>query len=281
MTQFNLLLKTCLLGSLAGVLSTPAFAVISGNQVQQDDPIATTSAAFIQDAVPNVEYPTGTELDPCSGTIFSEDVVLTAAHCIKENPVGKKIVFGVDIYAGTSVFRSIDNYAIDPDYHPGYAGQSTIPKNNSDIAVLHFMGGLPPGFRKADLVPVGYQITGKERVIVAGYGIVSLPKVDQNNVVIDPNAWLGDGVLRKTDAMIFTPNYAATEIQVRETDRAFASSGDSGGPAFITIDGEILFIGVDNWGDRQDNTPFEVYADVRAHIEWINSAIASFHSKSN
>jgi hypothetical protein len=272
------LAKFILVGWCATLWANSAFGIISGTEVSQGDPLGTTSVAFIQEVASNSEYPGGVERDACSGVIFSANVILTAAHCIKESPIGKTISFGTDIYSPSPATRQIDHYAVDPDFRDGYANQPVVPRNNSDIAVLHFSGDLPAGFKAADLLPTDYRITGQEQVVIAGYGIVEPPKVDSNGVVIDPYAWLGDGILRKAGAAILDPSYAATEIQVRETDQGYASTGDSGGPAFIVVGGRPLLVGVDNWGNRQAGTPFEVYADVRSHLSWINSVIGNLRN---
>jgi hypothetical protein len=61
---------------------------------------------------------------------------------------------------------------------------------------------------------------------------VNLQKPETINAM---SCLLGDGILRKTDAAILDPTYASTEDEVSESAQSYASTGDSGGPAFISI----------------------------------------------
>lgn len=229
-------------------------------------------------------------LDPnaCTGTLIAEDLMVTAAHCIKHDPTGQRIAFTIDIGRPGATTRIVDGVEVPPGFHYGYAGansggDATMPKNNSDIALLHFSGGLPPGYHKANILPRSYQIKDGENLIAAGYAANVFRRIydtDANGVIVNDmqNYWQEDGfgILRKATVPILDSHYAGTELQVKEGPRFFFNSGDSGGPVYISQGGELYLVGVNNWGTDEPTTQpqYEVFADVRAFSSWIDAAAA-------
>jgi hypothetical protein len=152
------------------------YAVDGGNPVIASDPISASTVAI------NVIWtgcgfgsspcpaPYDGVIHPCTGTIIDNDLVLTAAHCVKEFS-RFEIIF--DLNAGTSaaITRDVVAYDIPMSYVYGEPN----PNNRSDIALLYFEGGLPNGFSKADLLTDTSQLTNGKAVSVAGFGPLTCP----------------------------------------------------------------------------------------------------------
>ena len=66
----------------------------------------------------------------CTGTIIDEDIVVTAAHCLKGGAANMRVFFGKKP-------RSIDGY---------------IREKYADIGLIRLRDALPPGFRPAKIL---------------------------------------------------------------------------------------------------------------------------------
>lgn len=235
----------------------PAYAILDGQTVASNDPIATSTIAFVADehdpAEPNA----------CTASIIGDDLVVTAAHCLKSNVVGMKLVFSTDVRKTDAALRLIDGFAVLPAYHSGYSGGSPPPTNNSDLAVLHFPGGLPAGFKVAEILPQSSALRSGEPVVTAGFGFFT-----QHEIKTGRN----DGILKKGQFSLGDARFAPTEIEVRQNGLVRNSNGDSGGPAYVQRDGKNYLLGVDNYDFDDKRGHFEVFADIRSHLPWIQAA---------
>ena len=201
------------------------------------------------------------DLDPnyCTGTIIDDDLIVTAGHCrVSKNDT---IILGTDPASKTAIRIKVD--AVES---PGYISYSechnaaTPCKNNKDISLLLFKGGIPKGFKKSKicdskLVPPNTTIT------TFGYG--DFGKDEKTGASLHTSAFALKDL-----------SYSKTQMQLNVTPAHSMEGGDSGGPAFVTVNGERCLLGVDNWGwDRADEKPpyYEVYTKPTAYKEWIIS----------
>jgi hypothetical protein len=181
----------------------------------------------------------------CTGSILSESLVVTAAHCLPKGTTEGEVVFGLVV--GESRLR---NKIIDWKRMPGYEEieklENLLPEertvaedillsnsDHQDIAIVRFEGGLPPGYEKANLLQDKALLKRGVEVHVAGYGVSA------------PNAFETRGTLRKAVAPVLIPNSTPGEFIIDIT-REGTCNGDSGGPAFIKIDEEYYLVGVDS-----------------------------------
>ena len=154
-----------------GLLPTNSFAIIDGIAVTLNDPIAQSTVAFITDSKTD-------DWDPsfCTGSLIAPDVVVTAAHCMKVFTRAEwRITFALNAKPKTAPFVPVTDYDIPPEFKPGYAGAKPIPKDNFDIAVLYFKGGLPDGYHVAELLPPIYVFQPNTQIMTAGYGLYNRP----------------------------------------------------------------------------------------------------------
>ncbi len=228
--------------------------IIGGEEVIQSDPIAQSTVAI------TIKGYFGDGI--CTGSIIDHDIILTAAHCIKN-----KMTISFDVEQGKNTVPV--NRAIKHSEYKDYAsGFGSPTKDRNDVALLHFSGGIPAGYRIAKLLPVERSLKVGEEVSLAGYGIRDIN---------DPN---GDtsGRLYKTNVTIADPNYSNTEVKFDSSHGHSDCFGDSGGPAFIVDNNDYYLFGVTNWGDEKCKE-FSIYAKINPYREWIEKTKIALRSK--
>jgi hypothetical protein len=244
--------------------------IIGGASVSDTDPISKTVVAI---------YDTQNQ-SLCTGSILSQQLVITAGHCAnKANPKAMVLIFGTQLPTKNSprpVTRPVTDLRLDPRYEQVMA---MLDQNNSldpdsvkewgDVSVLKFDGGLPPGYKPAEVLPANYTLTSGMTITLAGYGEV------------DGNKHLGSDGLRKVDVAMADPNFSPTEVMMDQRNGKGACHGDSGGPAYVTVNGKTLLFGVTSRGvrDAANNcSQFSVYSSIPRLMGYISTAVNQLNS---
>lgn len=173
----------------------------------------------------------------CTGTLVAPRIVLTAAHCLVDNPpVGAmEIRLGEDVNLPSSSTYTVKRYAV----HPKFCGTDT-DKCKEDIWDYGFLelnedvAGVDPTppLSSQDEWDEAMQIGGT--VTVVGYGLS-----EDGDIT---------GVKRQVDVPIVKFSGTGLEFQAGG-DGLDSCQGDSGGPAFATLgDGSVVLAGVTSRG---------------------------------
>lgn len=233
----------------------------------------------------------------CTGTLIDTNIVITAAHCAPKKASHAKIIFATDVdYVMNShepdikqeYILSVVDFKVGPKWNPNDEAEFDI----GDIAIYKFKGQLPAGYSPAKLITDKNDLNVGTSVTLAGFGVDTIitkkinPKTYPNleeaisygEVVCEENGECvsveseGDGILRMTEAPI--SEFKDTEVIVDEK-KAGTCSGDSGGPAFIQKEGELLLFGVTSRGGALCND-IGVYTNVLSYTQFITETVKRF-----
>jgi len=222
--------------------------IIGGHLVTKKEEIASTTVSLLDTRQGTL----------CTASILSEEVAITAAHCVDGDPNDMQLSFGPRS-AGREV-RPLVEVAVSTKWRAHQHDQF----NNGDIALVKFSGGLPETYKTASVMKSSHHLMNGEIVTLAGYGITN-------------GNGDGAGRLRSVDVKIADARYSLTEVTLDQTKRRGACHGDSGGPAFIqNNNGGLLLWGVTSRGinDPTDHCIGQsVYTRVQPYTRWINTVV--------
>lgn len=249
--------------------------IVNGEAVIEDDPIAkATVAIYLIDAL----RPASLQ-NFCTGTLVAKNIVITAAHCIKDfadmlDISSEELIKRTRIGFGTRVvkddtdskvsFETIKQVIIHPDY-TGDMVRNAKRVPMPDLALILLENDAPATTIPATLGSnLSHLIKSGTPLTLAGYGVTSGV---QKTLATQ---------LMKVDVTIGNPKLTSAQFSYNVINRKSACMGDSGGPAYVkTEDGNLTVIGVTSWGDRTC-TSIGVYTSIPAFSEFITDAMAKF-----
>lgn len=192
----------------------------------------------------------------CTGTLIDKNIVLTAAHCIPPTPRSMYVVFSTSLKsANSSNAAPVVGAVVSPLW-----GKSNADKNTGDIAVIKFQGQAPSGYTPVNVLKNAYYLAPSAFTLLAGFGLD------------DGTTQTGSGVLRETFTVLSNPRYSQTEAVLDQTIGRGTCSGDSGGPAFLLLNGAYYIWGITSRGDAQCKKT-GIYTVVVPYQQFIDNAI--------
>lgn len=210
----------------------------------------------------------------CTATLITKNVLLTAAHCANIDKATDYFVFFTKSprYDRDVIFRRVIDIRIF-DYNP------EAVRNRRDLALVRFQGELPAGYEPMPL-PTAQDLKGMGKIFyAAGYGTVTARED------------LGDrqsGTLRYTQLQIMEGRISPqlSQFTVDQADGRGICHGDSGGPAFIKLNGRRILIGVASAvyaldKNAKKNPGFDmcrqnsIYISTFYYLDWIRKTSAA------
>jgi len=262
-------------------------AIIGGEQVQSNDPIinSTVQVFAIQVSKNSQGKLIASGLAGCTGTILSNDVLLSAAHCTltsedpslgsTSNPNYLYVYFSSQ--APADIVALFNNRANEPLLRQVTAGMTGTnwsklsgdqETNWGDLSLLKFPGGLPAGYVPAQLIPSNATLTAGMPIVLAGFGETNGQQQTQATA------------LMKVQVDILNPNFSETEMMIDTIHGKGSCHGDSGGPAYVTINGQNYVAGVTSRADSATDPQGlcignTVYTETQPYLGWIAQGIAT------
>jgi hypothetical protein len=204
----------------------------------------------------------------CTATILSDQFLVTAAHCVDNaDPRMLRVIFGLDIAdRGGVVVQSVETYV----QSPVWPVRQFSEFDTGDIAVIKFRGGLPMGYRPARVLTDPSALANGVPVLLAGYGASGAVQTPQG--MDHPGA----GRLRSVVTSVKNSAYSASEILVEQSAGKGACHGDSGGPAYVKLNGQLYVWGVTSRGvdDPGDTCGVSAaYTSIPFYWSWISRTV--------
>jgi secreted trypsin-like serine protease len=196
-----------------------------------------------------------TDMEYCSATIIADNLLLTAAHCTSDTDTWVLIHF-----AGLegSYSRKADRF-IRHEHYRDMLGADSL----NDVALVFFSGGLPEGFAPAAILPAEETLKVGDELQLAGYGnggpLGSLAKVS-----LKLSGFFNNNSLLRFD----------------QSKSHGICHGDSGGPAYKTLHGQLYLAGIAAYAYEVDCSGYSVYTRANYYLDWIRQQTQKYPSHS-
>lgn len=223
--------------------------IVSGQLIKVSNPLALSTVGVFDTATGQL----------CTGSLISENIVVTAAHCLSSVPEATAIIFDTHIHDRAPI-RYVSKVRIGDHWN----ARSGLKVDTGDIALLHYKGSTPQGYQPATLYPNTLTLKNETSTQVAGFGI------------FDGKEKNGAGKLRETTLKIVDVHFGFSEIKVDQRSGSAVCHGDSGGPAFVQMGEKLYLWGIASRGaedHKQDCSQYSIFTNLNYYSFWIERNI--------
>lgn len=231
------------------------------------------------------------EIETCSGALIKKNIVLTAAHCVRDSNASIEVIQGVSFLDDQSTVqkRAIKKITIHPKFEERRIELLEKSKwsngNPFDIAVLELDSPLEGAiFSLAEMSLSESAHHNGGQIMVAGFGFESLNLLSQTksgSQILRTAILPRNSILEKNFNMgTVHSNSIESFIEVNQKQGVGVCVGDSGGPLFYKGDsGELTLFGVAssvrNPGHAEVCKGTSRFVEVKLVRDWILSAFAT------
>ena len=204
--------------------------IIGGQAALHTDAITSSTVSIM------VNYD-GSPFSICTGTLISQNLVLTATHCL--DGMDASDLF---IYFGANLPKKIDTKKLlkvaDLRVHPKYemifdeTDEDTPVTGLNDVGLIRLAQNAPDSARPVAIAKQTNILKPGMSLLLAGYGIV--------NEIGDPTYAKGLNYVR----VPFVKPVFESILVTDQTNAQGACSGDSGGPAYVETPNGLIVVGI-------------------------------------
>ncbi len=172
----------------------------------------------------------------CSAEIVSPHVVLTAAHCVSPDEVGQGAVFHVFTGDNFNQANQANMLAVrETHFDPQFNTNQLDAGHDIGVAILENPVSIAPLVMNRAPLTVAMQ---GQPVRLVGYGLD------------DSATQTGAGIKRQTSTTLTDYDQVLVHFSDGQHETC---NGDSGGPAFMTFNGQEVIVGLTSFGDQNCN----------------------------
>ena len=261
-------------GSRGSIVTTNEAGITGGQKVIVDSKLSRMVVLVDAAKISSVGFiRNGREVFPverilCTGTFITENIVLTAAHCIKEAPFKMRIVYSENSSDKSARHSGVAEVLIHESYVKGAA------TSTNDIALIKIQGKRPSDYSVSTITTMP-ATTENFSLLSIGYGLTD-NKLDDG------------GILRRVMTTGISYDPSSPTFTIDQSVGTGVCQGDSGGPGFVLKDGKFSVLGVASSVyslEKEDKTyacrHFGVYANAFYHASWLVKAIEQLNGTAN
>lgn len=244
--------------------STTSTGIVGGKIVEDQDQIRSSTVYLMMFMDKGMAT--------CTGSIIDKNIILTAAHCVADNPRQVIVLFSKSVPQSNEEILKIKSSArpaTNVVVFPLYEKRKDLESDHTDIALIKFAGEIPADYKVAKLHSSEQKVSEKNKITLSGYGLTDGIKKTSSKE------------LRKTE--VIAVGETATEIIFDQSATGGACSGDSGGPSSFDIDGQEFVFGVASRVGGPDKVKdicaqYAVYTKIEPFKKWIATVIESLNT---
>jgi secreted trypsin-like serine protease len=192
----------------------------------------------------------------CTGVVLNSDHFLTAAHCgMLGQMKDAEIRSGLDVKRSAALTK-VSSWVNHEGFNSAGLTQSKPTQLTADLMIVRTLTAMS-GVGALSILEENADIALGSTLRTAGYGR-SIGS-DRSSA---SKALYGDFSVESINA-------AGGEMTLKDTTTGMACHGDSGGPVFVNISGDLVIAGIVSRGKRECDTNTSIVTDLRVFRDWI------------